>query len=106
MHSDEGRGLGALSRERRGRVFPASDLRLHLSYHRPPPFSAKQFYSITGQTKLLIGLPGRISDALAAKNCTRAALLLLLGTHVHQGLRLDTTAPDATQVLPFFPGDT
>ena len=49
-------------------------------------------------------LPSRISDALAQKNFTRASLLLLVGTHVHQGLRLDTTAPDATQIFPFFPG--
>ena len=66
--------------------------------------STKQFYSITAQMKLLVLLPSRISDALAQKNFTRASLLLLVGTHVYQGLRLDTTASDATQVFPFFPG--
>jgi len=66
------------------------------------PDSTKQFYSITAQTKLLVLLPSRISDALAQKNFTRASLLLLVGSYVHQGLRLDTTASDATQIFPFF----
>lgn len=64
---------------------------------------SKQFYSITAQIKLLVSLPSRLYEALAQKNFSRASILLLLGTHVHQGLRLDTTAPDATQVFPFFP---
>jgi len=65
--------------------------------------SKAQFYSIAVQTKLLVSLPSRISLALQGGELSRAATLMLLGTHIHSGLRLDTAAPNASQLLPFFP---